>query len=58
MLDGGEALQEIAELLARIGEVVARDRVGHLIGFLERVRRNGRGRRAWVAMGQKQEAAI
>ena len=34
--------QQIAELVAQIGEVVARDGVGHLIGLFERVRRNGR----------------
>ncbi len=34
--------QQIAEFVAEVGEVVARDGVGHLIGFLDRVGRNGR----------------
>ncbi len=34
--------QQVAEFLAQIAEVAARDRVGDLVGFLERVGRDGR----------------
>ena len=34
--------QEVAQLVAEIGEVAAGDRVGHLVGFFERVGRDGR----------------
>ena len=34
--------QQIAELLAQIVEIAARDRVGDLIGLFERVGRDGR----------------
>ena len=34
--------QQVAELLAQIVEIAARDRVGDLIGFFERVGRDGR----------------
>ena len=33
--------QEIAELVLELLEIAARDRVGHLVGFLDRVGRNG-----------------
>lgn len=32
--------QQIAELAAQVGEILARDRVGDLVGFLDRVRRD------------------
>ena len=34
--------QEVAQLLAQIGEVAAGDGVGHLVGLFERVGRDGR----------------
>ena len=34
--------KQVAELVAQIVEIAALDRVGHLIGFLDRVRRDGR----------------
>ena len=34
--------QQVAEFLLEIGKIVARDRVGDLIGFFERVGRDGR----------------
>ena len=34
--------QEVAELLAQVGEVAARDGVGDLVGLFERVGRDGR----------------
>ena len=34
--------QQIAQFFLEVGEIVARDRVGDLIGFLERVGRDGR----------------
>ena len=34
--------QQVAELLAQIVQVAARDRVGDLVGFLDRVGRDGR----------------
>ena len=34
--------QQIAQFVAQIGEVATRDRVGDLIGFLDRIGRDGR----------------
>ncbi len=34
--------EEVAQLVAKIAHVVPRDRVGDLVGFLDRVRRDGR----------------
>ena len=34
--------QQVAELVAQIVEIAARDRVGHLVGFLDRIGRDGR----------------
>ena len=33
--------QEVAELVLEVGEIAARDGVGHLVGFLERIGRDG-----------------
>src|SRR5262249_32593515 len=33
--------QKVAEFVAQVGKIVARDRVGDFVGFLERVRRDG-----------------
>ncbi len=33
--------QQVAKLVLEVGEVAARDGVGHLIGFLERIGRDG-----------------
>ena len=34
--------QQIAELFAQVDEILAQDRIRHLVGFLERVRRDAR----------------
>jgi len=34
--------EEIAELIAKVGEIVADDGLGYFVGFLDRVRRDGR----------------
>ena len=49
--------QQIAELVLKVVEIVARDRVGDLVGFLERIRRDASrsfapgptGSRSWAS---------